>query len=103
MFNGARAGLSTRVELAERARFIGWENSPFQALIKEISQAAFVAHPYHHSTIGHRSDIEKVSIEKLQEFYDTYYWPDNATVSIIARSMAGGTFRRASSSTETRS
>jgi zinc protease len=59
------------------------ENSPIQALYKEIYQTAFVAHPYHHNTIGHRSDIEKVSIDKLREFYDTYYWPNNATVTII--------------------
>lgn len=66
-----------------RNEFERGENSPVQALYKEIYQAAFVAHPYHHSTIGHRSDIEKVSIEKLREFYDTYYWPNNATISII--------------------
>ena len=66
-----------------RNEFERGENSPFQALIKEIFQAAYVAHPYHHSTIGWRSDIEKVSIEKLREFYDTFYWPDNATISII--------------------
>jgi len=59
------------------------ENDPAQALEKEIYAAAYVAHPYHHSTIGWRSDIEKVPIEKLQEFYNTFYWPDNATVSII--------------------
>lgn len=66
-----------------RNEFERGENSPVQSLYKEIYQAAFVAHPYHHSTIGHRSDIEKVSIEKLREFYNTFYWPDNATVSII--------------------
>jgi zinc protease len=59
------------------------ENDPQQALDKEIFAAAFQAHPYHHSTIGWRSDIEKVPIEKLKAFYDTFYWPDNATVSII--------------------
>ena len=59
------------------------ENNPIYALDKEINAAAFMAHPYHHSTIGWRSDIEKVSIEKLREFYDTFYWPDNATVSVI--------------------
>jgi zinc protease len=59
------------------------ENNPIQALDKEINAAAFMAHPYHHSTIGWRSDIEKVSIEKLREFYDTFYWPDNATVTVI--------------------
>ena len=59
------------------------ENEPAQALEKEIFATAYVAHPYHHSTIGWRSDIENVPIEKLKEFYDTFYWPDNATASII--------------------
>ncbi|HEV3409436.1 MAG TPA: pitrilysin family protein [Chthoniobacterales bacterium] len=59
------------------------ENEPAQALEKEIYAAAYVAHPYHHSTIGWRSDIEKVPIEKLREFYDTFYWPDNSTASLI--------------------
>jgi len=59
------------------------ENDPAQVLDREITAAAYVAHPYHHSTIGWRSDIENVPIEKLREFYDTYYWPDNATVSIV--------------------
>lgn len=59
------------------------ENNPVRALDKEIKAAAYIAHPYHHSTIGWRSDIEKVSIEKLREFYDTFYWPDNATVTLI--------------------
>lgn len=59
------------------------ENNPTHALDKEMTAAAFIAHPYHHSTIGWRSDIEKVSIEKLREFYDTFYWPDNSTVTII--------------------
>jgi zinc protease len=59
------------------------ENNPQEALDKEIMATAYQAHPYHHSTIGWRSDIEKVSIEKLKEFYDTFYWPDNATATII--------------------
>jgi zinc protease len=59
------------------------ENNPLGALDKEIYAAAFIAHPYHHSTIGWRSDIEKVPIEKLREFYDTFYWPDNTTVTVV--------------------
>ena len=59
------------------------ENDPVQALDKEIFAAAYMAHPYHHPTIGWRSDIENVPIEKLRAFYDSFYWPDNATVSVI--------------------
>jgi len=66
-----------------RNEFERGENSPYSALNKAMTQAAIVAHPYHHSTIGWRSDIENVTIEKLREFYETYYWPDNATLTLI--------------------
>ncbi|MES2691998.1 MAG: pitrilysin family protein [Verrucomicrobiota bacterium] len=66
-----------------RNEFERGENDPLESLDKEITAAAFMAHPYHHSTIGWRSDIEKVSIEKLREFYDTFYWPNNATITVI--------------------
>ncbi|MCB0281232.1 MAG: insulinase family protein [Calditrichae bacterium] len=66
-----------------RNEFERGENSPVSALEKEIWATAFQAHPYHHSTIGWRSDIENVPIEKLREFYNTFYWPNNATVTVI--------------------
>lgn len=59
------------------------ENSPFDVLDKNIWATAYQAHPYHHSTIGWRSDIENVSTERLKAFYNTYYWPNNATVTVI--------------------
>lgn len=59
------------------------ENNPVSALHKNIWSTAYQAHPYHHNTIGWLSDIENVSIEKLKDFYDTFYWPNNATVTVM--------------------
>ena len=66
-----------------RNEFEMGENSPYEALDKLIMATAYVAHPYHHATIGWRSDIENVPIQKLRDFYNTFYWPDNAVVTII--------------------
>lgn len=66
-----------------RNEFEQGENNPINALDKEMWAIAYLAYPYHHSTIGWRSDIENVPIEKLREFYDTFYWPNNAVVSVI--------------------
>jgi len=66
-----------------RNEFERGENSPFDVLDKNIWATAYQAHPYHHSTIGWRSDIENVSTKRLQEFYNTYYWPNNATATVI--------------------
>ncbi|MGJ8652723.1 MAG: M16 family metallopeptidase [Opitutaceae bacterium] len=59
------------------------ENNPVRTLIKEIFGTAFIAHPYQHPIIGWRSDIENTSPEKLREFYDIYYWPENAVLTVI--------------------
>lgn len=59
------------------------ENNPVQTLIKEVFAAAFSAHPYSHPTIGWKSDIEGTNPEKLRKFYDLYYWPENAVLTII--------------------
>lgn len=59
------------------------KNDPMRNLYDAVWSTAFVAHPYHHPTIGWRSDIEHITPAGLRRFYDTYYWPNNATVSII--------------------
>ncbi len=59
------------------------KNDPEGVLIEEVTAAAYEALPYHHPTIGWKSDIEHVPIAKLREFYDTFYWPNNATVTVV--------------------
>ena len=66
-----------------RNEFERGENSPFQVLYKDTFAFAFREHPYHHPTIGWRSDIEGVSTARLKEFYDVFYHPNNATAMII--------------------
>lgn len=65
-----------------RSEFEIGENDPAEILQKELHALAFREHPYHHPTIGWRSDVEGVPLEKLQAFYDTFYWPNNATMIV---------------------
>lgn len=58
-------------------------NEPVRNLHDSVWAAAFVAHPYRHPTIGWRSDVETVTASDLRSFYDTFYWPNNATVTVI--------------------
>ncbi|MDX1419415.1 MAG: pitrilysin family protein [Rubricoccaceae bacterium] len=59
------------------------ENEPLRKLLHAVFATAFFAHPYGHPVIGWRSDVETVTAEGLRHFYDTYYWPSNATASVI--------------------
>ena len=65
-----------------RNEFERGENDPNRVLRFRMARLAFGAHNYGNPTIGYRSDIEAVPIEKLQAFYRTWYQPDNALVTI---------------------
>ena len=59
------------------------ENEPSRILDERLWAMAFREHPYHHPTIGWRSDVEGVPTAQLKEFYDTYYHPNNATAIVV--------------------
>ena len=58
-------------------------DNPKRFLETEVWATAFLAHPYRHSTLGWLSDIKNTSVQKLREFYDTHYYPNNAVVTVI--------------------
>lgn len=68
-----------------RNEYEAGENNPFNALIKRVMEASFGWHNYGKTTIGERSDIENINIERLQAFYKLYYQPDNAVLMIAGK------------------
>lgn len=68
------------VVLSERST--GLENSNFRNISQEVKAAAFSAHPYSWSVLGHESDIKNWTLNDLQTYFDTYYAPNNAVVVI---------------------
>jgi zinc protease len=59
------------------------QNEPMVVLDEAVYATAFREHPYHHPTIGWRSDVENVPTARLKEFYDTFYHPNNATALLV--------------------
>lgn len=68
-----------------RNEFESGENSPQRVLIERMLSTAFLWHNYGNTTIGARSDIENVPIERLQAFYRNYYQPDNAVLTVAGK------------------
>lgn len=61
------------------------ENSPSSVLMKRVMGSAFQWHNYGKSTIGARSDLENVPIDRLKAFYKKYYQPDNAVLLVAGK------------------
>lgn len=64
-------------------RTTGLENSNWRVLEEELKGAAFRAHPYSWSVIGHESDIAAWTQHDLEQYHKTYYAPNNAVVVIV--------------------
>ncbi len=58
------------------------DNHNAGALMEQVQATAFVAHPYQIPVIGWPSDIEAWKLEDLQQFFKTYYAPNNATLIV---------------------
>ncbi|MFZ9994867.1 MAG: M16 family metallopeptidase, partial [Steroidobacteraceae bacterium] len=68
-----------------RNEFESGENDPGGVLLERVMSTAYLWHNYGKSTIGSRADIERVPIENLRAFYQKYYQPDNAVLTIAGR------------------
>ncbi|MDI6807815.1 MAG: pitrilysin family protein [Candidatus Eisenbacteria bacterium] len=58
------------------------ESNPIGKLIEEFLAMAYKAHPYGEPTIGHMSDLETITRQEAQRFFNTYYVPSNLVIGI---------------------
>ncbi len=68
-----------------RNEFEMGENNPEYILSQRMAAVAYEWHNYGKSTIGNRSDIERVPIDNLHAFYKKYYQPDNIVVIVTGK------------------
>jgi zinc protease len=68
-----------------RNEFESGENFEGNVLNQRVMSTAYLWHNYGKSTIGARSDIERVPIDRLQAFYRRYYQPDNSILVVAGK------------------
>jgi zinc protease len=68
------------VEEEKRLRI---DNNPIGKAIERFRAMAYTKHPYNWTAIGTIEDLDKVTPEDCQKFYDTYYQPNNATLIVV--------------------
>jgi len=82
--NVSREDLDSEMTVV-RNEFEMGENYPYAVLLDRIISTSYLWHNYGKSTIGARSDIENVPIDRLQAFYKKYYQPDNAVLIVTGK------------------
>ncbi|MDY6799831.1 MAG: pitrilysin family protein [Bacteroidota bacterium] len=59
-----------------------YENQPYGTILIETCKRAYEKHPYQWTTIGDPEHIRAAKDEEFQEFYDMFYVPNNAVLTI---------------------
>ncbi len=59
------------------------ENSPMVKLYQKLWNEAYQKHPYRRPVIGLEEDIKNMSEQDFRDFYNQYYWPNNAVLTLV--------------------
>lgn len=56
---------------------------PYGTLFDQILPQIFAAHPYAWTPIGNMDELGRAKADELQQFWNTYYVPNNATLVVV--------------------
>jgi zinc protease len=76
--------LDNQREVVKNERRQRYDNVPYGRWHEVIGELAYPAgHPYHHSTIGSMAELNDAKLEDFTAFYESYYSPDNAVLTVV--------------------
>ena len=70
-------------EVVKEERRLRVENPPYGLMQDDIFAVEYQKYPYKHAPIGSMADLNKATTADVQEFFNTFYVPNNATVVIV--------------------
>ena len=75
--------LDNQRDVVKNERRWSVDNQPYGSWDEKMQALVYPAgHPYHHSTIGSMEDLSAASLEDVQEFFATWYAPNNAVLTV---------------------
>lgn len=77
-----QTGVDTQREVVKEERRQRYENQPYGTILPETLKRAYTVSPYRWAPIGSMEDLNAAKIEEFQEFYNSFYVPNNATLTI---------------------
>lgn len=75
-------GIETQREVVKEEKRLRVDNQPYGTLIEETMKRAYTAHPYRWTTIGSMDHLNAAQEAEFQAFYERFYVPNNAVLSI---------------------
>jgi len=75
-------GVKTQDEVVKEEKRQSFDNRPYGNFTNDVARDLFQAHPYHNGVIGEMKDIDAAKLEEFKAFFNQYYVPNNAVLTI---------------------
>ena len=80
----SQENLDNQREVVKNEKRYSYDNRPYGSWQEKLQAHLYPEeHPYHHSTIGSMADLDAASLEDVRAFFQTYYAPNNAVLSVV--------------------
>lgn len=75
-------GVETQRQVVKEERRMRYDNQPYGSLFEQLCKMVFAGTTYEWTPIGSTQYIDLAKLEEFQDFWKTYYMPNNATLVI---------------------
>jgi predicted Zn-dependent peptidase len=75
--------LDNQRQAVKEERRLGVDNQPYGQTFEKLDETLYDNFAYHHSVIGSMADLDAASVEDVQQFFRTYYAPNNAVLALV--------------------
>jgi predicted Zn-dependent peptidase len=80
----SQENLDNQREVVKNEKRWSYDNRPYGTWVHKLLGHLYPeSHPYHHPTIGSMDDLDAASLEDVRHFFETYYAPNNAVLSVV--------------------
>ena len=77
-----QVGVDTQREVVKEERRQRIDNQPYGSILSETLKRAYTKHPYQWAPIGSMEHLNAATLEEFIQFYNDFYVPNNATLTI---------------------
>ena len=74
---------SREIEVIKEERRLRTDDKPTSKAFERFKAMAYPASGYHTPTIGWMADLERMKVEELRHWYESWYVPNNATLVVV--------------------
>jgi zinc protease len=78
-----KENLENQRQAVKEERRLGVDNQPYGQAYEKMDELVYDNFAYKHSVIGSMADLDAASVEDVQQFFKTYYAPNNAVLALV--------------------